>query len=90
MKRHGAKIHKYRLKDALKTGIDVESLIPGLIPEFFERSACKSAGYRYDLEWQEMTMQQKAAVIAHYTLENIIENHVKAAENDAIERRSKG
>lgn len=91
MKRNNREIWKLNLKRRVEAGIDVNP-IPGLFPEFYERSACNAANYQFDTSWQELTLQQKADHIAHYILGMLIQSHAEEAQADQMEReqRKKG
>jgi len=56
---------------------------------FQEVSACHAANYRYFGDWQELTAEQQAFLIAHYLLGIVVSNHQQDAEAQAIERASK-
>lgn len=69
-----------------ESGIDVGS-IPGIIPEFYEITACNQANYRYFHDWQELLPEQKAKIVSHYLLNVTIDSHKSDAEQTEMERR---
>ena len=88
MNRSGTPIQKVKLSNTLKTGIEVLS-IPGLIPEIYERNACNTSNYQYDTTWQALSEWDRAKHIAHYILNNLIENNVQDAQAREMRKKSK-
>lgn len=91
--RNDEPIQEVTLKYKLSTGIEVKDF-PGIVPKFYERQACQAANYRYYHDWQDLTVEQKAEVLAHYFLENLMESHKSEVINDRIKKdqrkRAKG
>lgn len=56
----------------------------GLVPEYECREAAVFAGYTR-LQWEEIDWQERAAVIAHYRVHNLVEAHIQDAADQ--ERR---
>lgn len=63
--------------------------MPGLVPKFYELAACKAANYQFFHNWQELTSDQQAILIAHYFGENIMESHKNDALSTKMEQDSK-
>ena len=63
--------------------------IPGLIPELYERNACNAANHQFDTSWPALSEWERAKHIAHYILNNLIENHVQDAQAREMRKKSK-
>lgn len=84
--RNGTNILKAPLRSGVKTGINVEPIIPGMIPLYYEMLAAKEANYRYYHDWQELSSEQKASIVAFYFIEMSITNHQEDARAREIEK----
>lgn len=51
-------------------------------------SAAHAANYRYFGDWQELSWQQKAKIVAFYLLNNMVESHKEDAVASALEKKS--
>jgi len=67
------------LISTVRTGIEFVHL-PGCIPVFYEVSACNAANYRYFSDWQELSPDQQATIIAWYLSTIWLENNKNDAE----------
>lgn len=88
MKRFGEPIHQLELKHKLSTGITIEGL-PGIVPEFYEISACNAANYQFFHNWQELDQEQKAKLVAHYYGDIMVNAHKDDAMNDKMKKDSR-
>lgn len=61
----------------------------GCIPVFYEVEACKAANYRYYHDWQELTAQQQAFLIAHYVAKKNVDNHQQDAQDTYMKQQQK-
>jgi hypothetical protein len=84
----GQPISQARIKDELHAGIAVHP-IPGLVSELHVIAAAKKARYRYYHEWQDLSWQKQAALVAHYFAEKLMEQHVNEAISSEMERRQR-
>lgn len=63
--------------------------MPGCIPIFHEVAACKAAHYQYFGDWQTLTPEQQAFLIAHYIMEKQVNTHSQDAEAREQDKRTK-
>ena len=63
--------------------------MPGCIPVYQEVAACKAANYRYFDDWQELTAEQQAFLIAHYFSQKLLESNIQDAEAREMKMKSK-
>lgn len=84
MTRHGRPIQNIQLKYKLDTGIEIKE-VPGIVPSFYEIKACNAANYEYYGSWQELEDWQKAKLIGHYFLDNLI----NGAKDDTVQDKIK-
>lgn len=92
--RNGEPIQLLRLKQGVRTGIEITGLLVGLVPELEEREASLFCGYTWK-EWNEFSLTdpvgrwERASGIAHYRVHNLIKQHSEDAVSEEIDRRSK-
>lgn len=87
MYRNGLRIREIRLK-TVDTGISFNDL-PGIVPLYHEIEACNAANYRFYDDWQDLSGKQRATLIAHYYVKNMIEQNVSDAQQKAAERAAR-
>lgn len=87
MYRNGTPLREIKLK-TIDTGISFED-VPGIIPLYHEIDACKAANYQYYGNWQELSGQERATLIAHYYVKSMIEQNVSDAQQKAAERQAR-
>ena len=72
----------------LESGIQYESLLPGLVSEYEEREAARWGGYTWPA-WQALEREERIDGIAHYRLDRLISLHqLDAQEADRKRRES--
>lgn len=86
--RNDQPIQEIQLKSKLNTGIEIKDF-PGIIPRYYEIEACNEANYQYYGNWQELDTEQKATIVAHYYLRNLMESHKNEVVNDKIKKDQK-
>jgi len=69
------------------TGIEFES-IPGAIPVFHEVAACHAAGYRYFGDWQELSADEQAFLLAHFLTSQLLNNNQQDAQMRDVNRKT--
>jgi hypothetical protein len=57
-----------------------------MVPLFYEVEACKASNYKYFGDWQDLTVEEKAFLIAHHFLSGLITAHKEEAQAGALER----
>lgn len=87
MTRNGLPIQEISLKSKLDTGIEIED-VPGMVPRFYEMSACNDANYRFYGDWQELSKEQREDIVAHFILRHIIDGHKDEVVSQEFERKS--
>ena len=60
-----------------------------MVDEYTVMLAAHAANYRYFGDWQDLSWQEKAKIVAHYLLHNIVESHKQDAVASALEKKSK-
>jgi hypothetical protein len=83
--RFGEPIIEVPIRKSINTGIDFFHL-PGCLPVFYEVAACKASHYQYWGDWQDLPIQEKSFLIAHYLLDRLVTTHQQDAEIAAMER----
>jgi len=63
--------------------------MPGLVPLYDEMAACRFAGYRFWHEWQDLSPQERARLVAYYYLDALVEGHKEDAAIEYSRRQSK-
>ena len=76
------------MRQPLHTGITMPPPYPGLVPQLEEREAARFAAIPWT-EWERMERSERARVVAHHRLHNMIEMHVSDAAREVVERQSK-
>ena len=94
MTRNGETILNHPLGGTVRTGIEYEALVPGLVPEIEEREAARFNGYTWR-DWLELERHERAAGIGHSRLTHLIALHQHDALREderlrALMRRSNG
>ena len=94
MTRNGEAILSHPLGGTVRTGIEYEALVPGLVAEIEEREAARFNGYTWR-DWLELERHERAAGIAHSRLTHLIALHQQDAVQQeerlrALMRRSNG
>lgn len=62
----------------VNTGIGVEPLLPGFVPEYECREAAAFAHYNW-VSWLELTNVERVRTIAHYRVHRMVDQHVQHA-----------
>lgn len=76
------------LRESVKTGIEYDTLFPGLVPPYEEREAALFSGYT-PTAWRELDPEERAMCVAHHRLHNLIALHQSDAVHSEIGRRSR-
>lgn len=87
MSRNGEPITSLALHDAVRTGIEYEALIPGLVPPYEEREAALFGNYTWGA-WRMLHYGDRAMGVAHYRLHLLVEMHRSDAVGAEMRRRS--
>lgn len=82
----GEPIEWVPVRDVVETGIEMDPLLPGLVPLYEEREAAVYGHYNWR-EWRELEPQERAFAVAQYRMHHLIELHHGDALNAAMERR---
>jgi hypothetical protein len=69
------------LPQRVNIGITYDSIL-NLVPEIEERDAALFGLYNWTA-WSRLSVEQKAAGIAHYRLTNLMKAHIQEAQNHA-------
>lgn len=85
--RNGRLIQDVHLKNSIETGIEFET-VPGCIPVYTEVKACIAVGYRYFHDWQELSADQQAFLIAWHISDTWVNANKDDAEARELDRRS--
>ena len=88
MSRNGEPIESIEIKDLVYTGIDMEPLLPGLVPLYEEREAAFYCNYSWR-EWQQLEPYERAENVAHFRLKRLIDLHNADAMNVASAQRQR-
>lgn len=75
-----------KLKNEIQAEIHIGS-IPGFVPEYHVIQASIAAGYQYFGDWQRLSWQNKAQLVALHFAKMLVERHAQDAVNAAIERQ---
>jgi len=67
------------VRSTVRTGIEYQSLIPGLVPEYEEREAARFGHYTWR-DWLSLPYLDRVVGVAHYRMFHLIELH----HNDAV------
>lgn len=78
---NGQPIQKVQPTDAVQTGIQYRSLLPGIVPSAEERQAARFGLYTWTA-WMALPMQERVMGIAWHRLHRLIELH----QGDAVSR----
>lgn len=72
----------------MQSGIEIPGYL-GVIPLLYEMQACDQANYRFFHDWQELSRQERAVIIAKTVLLKLIDSHRDDAVARDIDRKSK-
>ena len=83
-------IQSHSLLNQYESGIRFEGRLPGQIAYYDQVNACINAGYKFFHDWQELTSEQRAFLIAFYLVQKYVSVHGQDAEARAMKRKQKG
>lgn len=75
-----------RLKNEIQADIHIGS-IPGFVPEYHVMQASAAAGYQYFGNWQTLSWQDRAQLVALHFAKMLVERHAQDAVNTAVEKQ---
>ncbi len=73
------------VRNAIETGIEYESMLPGCVPEFEEREAAVYCHYT-PRQFRRLDVWERACCVAQYRLRRMVDNQVEAAIGEAVKR----
>lgn len=85
--RNGQPIELVSVRDVVDTGIEYESVMPGMVPLFEEREAAIYCRYNWS-EWRALDFEERAYAVAQYRMHTIVAQHQHDAVSTAMDRRS--
>lgn len=83
MTRAGIPLSQYPLRRRLDTQIQVESDLPGVVPEYECREAAVYTQRSWE-QWLALEWQERAASVAHYRVHLAIEAHISDAQASKV------
>lgn len=91
MTRDGKPIWRVNISKPVPTGIDIEPLMEGLVPEYESREAAVYCHYRPN-EYAELPHYERALCVAQYRISKLMALHSQDAVNSKMDRmaRAKG
>lgn len=83
----GVPLAEARIRDEIQAGIVIGTFL-GFVPEFHVITACNEANYRYHDDWQALSWNTKAHIIAHHFAKVLVERHAQDAVNKESTKRA--
>lgn len=88
MTRNGEPIWRYAISKPVQTGIGIEPLMDGLVPEFECREAAVYCHYRPN-EFEQLPAGERAMCVAQYRLSRLVDLHSQDAVQSKMDRMAK-
>lgn len=79
MTRQGKPILEFPLSEPVNAGIAYQVRWPGLVPEYEEFAAMKTAHYS-ETEWDGLALDVRARAVAHYRIQRAERAHAEDAQ----------